>query len=180
MRIIRKSETLVWKSIWNASEDSSGFSKLKIRSALGTWTRQVSPPPMYTHNLSTSQDILEWLSRQHCSLYIATECWSGTTTPIRHIAVLETSISRHHGDGGPMEGPLKSSVHHNTIILRDLRGTSIDPPLCQKTLVSRTAIYLINAVFSSQGRRVCPFQMEHPPTPTTTISIVCCTQRVFL
>ena len=45
------------------------------------------------------------------------------TTEIRQINVREIRFSRRHG--GPIEGPLISPVHHNTIVLKGLRGALI-------------------------------------------------------
>ena len=47
------------------------------------------------------------------------EVWSGKTTTIRVIAVRETGVSRHHGT--QLRTPMKSTVHHSSIILRSLR-----------------------------------------------------------
>ena len=79
---------------------------------------------------------------------------SGKTTAIRCIAVRETTVSRHHGE--ELRPPLKFPVHHSTIILRDLRGPLIGPPLCRETWVSRTA----NVSFSRLGRHQFGYFLE--------------------
>ena len=58
----------------------------------------------------------------------------GKATTITCVAVLDAVAFRHHG--GLIKRPLKPYLHHNTMILRDLRGLSIRPP---GLLASQTA-----------------------------------------
>ena len=51
------------------------------------------------------------------------------------MAVRETSVSRHNGS--PIEDPLKSSDHHNNIVLRGLRGPYLDIHYAER-IVSQT------------------------------------------
>jgi len=51
---------------------------------------------------------------------------TGKTTAIWRTAVRETCVSRHHR--GTVEGPLKPSVHHSTIVLRGLREAPLWAP----------------------------------------------------
>ena len=59
------------------------------------------------------------------------------STLIRHAAVLETDVSRHHG--ALIKGPLKPFYHHGKAVSRSLREHQIGALLCQEAWVSSIA-----------------------------------------
>ena len=121
---------------------------------------------------------------RHISLVSQYERSYQKTTLVRCTAVWETGVSGHHG--APMEIPLESSVHLNTIILRCLKGAFNCSPMmtrerqiCPPVFTARTSVLVDSSPrYGFWSGRCGSFTDINEPYSSPLLNLAAVTSRI--